>query len=111
MVANVWRCGPHRAKFMAEGAWDLKESLENLNSGSGLVVRVGMIREVVDHILKWYTEPAETGGQQRGDVAAVWMTDEEGTEEKDDEDAVRRVADKYGVDFKLWLNEKYYIDE
>lgn len=112
MVANVWRCGPHRAKFMAEGAWDLKESLEKLNSGSGLVVRVGMIKDVVDHILSWYAgEPTGDGRQQRGDVAAVWMTDEEGTEEKEDEAAVRRLADKHGVDFKLWNNEKYYIDD
>ena len=44
-------------------------------------------------------------------VTAVWLTEEEGVEEKREERDVRRVAKKAGVDFKLWIDEKYFIDE
>lgn len=113
-VAGVWRTGPHRAKFLAESIWDLKKSLENLQCGSGLVIRVGMIAEVVEHILDWFAGPDE--GEKRshgkkGDVVDIWMTDAEGTEEKRDVRDVKRVAERNGVKFTLWNDEKYFIDE
>lgn len=109
-VAGLWRTGTHRLKFTAEGVWDVKEKLENLGSGSGLQIRVGKIGEVVEHILQWYAEEKDAG-RSTTEVAGVCMTSEEGTEEKDDEADVRRAAKKRGVNFKLWTDEKYYVDE
>ncbi len=31
-VGRYWRCGPHRAKFVGETVWNLKQSLESLGS-------------------------------------------------------------------------------
>jgi hypothetical protein len=39
------------------------------------------------------------------------MTEEEGVEEKRDERDIRQVAGNAGVDFRLWLDEKFFIDE
>lgn len=109
-IAKVWRTGPHRAKFMAEGAWDLKKQLENLDCGSGLEVRVGMVGEVVEHMLDWYAEGKEIGNN-RAAVTGIWITGDEGTEEKSDEAEVEAIARERGVGFKVWEDEKYFIDE
>ncbi len=103
-VGKFWRCGPHRAKFLAEAVWDLKTELEKL--GSGLHIRVGMLGQVVKDILEQVKQESEEIS-----VAAIWMTEEEGVEEKREERNVRKEAEKAGVDFKLWLDEKYFIDE
>jgi deoxyribodipyrimidine photo-lyase len=108
-VAGVWRTGPHRAKFMAQGVWDLKERLENLGCDSGVQVRVGMVGDVVEHMLDWYD--GDDGDGKRAEVAGIWMAGEEGTEEKIDEAEVKRLADERGVELKVWGDEKYYIDE
>ena len=39
------------------------------------------------------------------------QVDEEGVEEKREERHVRKVSQKASVDFKLWIDEKYYVDE
>jgi deoxyribodipyrimidine photo-lyase len=103
-VGRFWRCGPHRAKFLAESVWELKSTLEAL--GSGLVIRAGLVGKVVEDLLKQLKQVGKDIS-----VSAVWMTEEEGVEEKREERDVRRAAEKSGADFKLWLDEKYYIDE
>lgn len=103
-LGKFWRCGPHRAKFLAESVWDMKSELEQV--GSGLVIRVGLLGQVVDDLLNQFKQV-----KNEVSVSAVWMTEEEGVEEKREERDVRRAADKFGVDFKLWLDEKYFIDE
>lgn len=108
-VAGVWRTGPHRAKFMAEGAWNLKENLERLGCGSGLEIRVGKIPDVVEQMLDWYADGNDGGS--RAEVAGIWMTAEVGTEEHEDDRRVKDIAERRGVDFKVWKDEKYYIDE
>jgi deoxyribodipyrimidine photo-lyase len=102
-VGGFWRCGPHRAKFLAESIWDLKEDLNR--KGSDMVVRAGMIGDVLRDVLDQYSK------QQNTEVTAVWMTEEEGVEEKREERAVRKASHQAGVDFKLWSDEKYLIDE
>jgi len=88
----------------------LKSKLEGLKCGSGLEIRVGKIGDVVKDILEWYSK--DTGGNvKKSDVAEVWMTDDEGSEEKADERAVKKITKQHGVGFKLWKDEKYYIDE
>lgn len=101
-VARFWRCGPHRARFLAESVWDLKNTLAEL--GSGLEMRVGMVGPVIQELLAALK-------QHHTDVAGVWMTGEEGVEEKREERDVKRAAEKAGAEFKLWVDEKYYIDE
>lgn len=105
-VAGVWRTGPHRTRFIAEGVWDLKQRLEKLQCGSGLEIRVGMVEDVVRGILEGY---AQRDSKSR--VSGIWMTSDEGTEEKDDERAVERLANEYKVGFKSWQDEKYFVDE
>ena len=95
---------------MAQGVWDLKERLANLGCDSGLEVRAGMVSDVVKHMLDWY-EGEDNGGDNRAEVAGIWMTGEEGTEERNEEAEVKRVADEKGVALKVWRDEKYYIDE
>ena len=103
-VGKFWRCGPHRARFLAESVWDLKTQLEK--AGSGLVVRVGLLGQVVEDLLKQFQQ-----AHKDVSVSAIWMTEEEGVEEKREERDVRQTAEKFGIDFRLWLDEKYFIDE
>ena len=101
-AAGFWRCGPHRSKFLAESAWDLRKSLQNV--GSGLEIRVGMAGQVIQDVLAAFKKDST-------EVTAVWMTEEEGVEEKREERDVRSAAREAGVEFKLWTDEKYYVDE
>lgn len=103
-VGKFWRCGPHRAKFLAESVWEVKTELEK--AGSGLVLRVGLLGQVIEDLLKRFQQ-----GDDKVSVSAVWMTEEEGVEEKREERDVRRATEKFGIDFRLWLDEKYFIDE
>ncbi|ODA78648.1 hypothetical protein RJ55_06030 [Drechmeria coniospora] len=103
-VGKYWRCGPHRAKFLAQSVWDLKDSLERLSSG--LLVRVGDVRDVLEHLLEAFgAAPAAPA------VDAVWMTEELSSEEKHEQDAVAALCSESGVDFKLWPDEKYFVDD
>lgn len=102
-VSKVWRTGPHRARFIVQSVWDLKESLENVESG--LVLRVGLIGDVVEALIDGLQQ------NQEHQVGAVWMTGEEGAEERSDQKAVSAVCKKLGTDFLLWDDEKYYVDE
>lgn len=99
-VGKFPRCGHHRAAFIAESVWDLKKNLEAV--GSGLEIRVGMMGEVVEKLLQEWRE---------GDVHGVWMTGEEGVEEKREERDVERAVRRAGKEFKLWRDEKYFVDE
>ena len=101
-VAGFWRCGPHRAKFLAESVWDLKRSLGGV--GSGLEIRVGMVGQLVKELLAAFRK-------NNTEVMGVWMTNEEGVEEKRDERDARRAAEDAKTAFKLWTDEKYYVDE
>lgn len=101
-AAGFWRCGPHRATFLAESVWDLKKSLGKV--GSGLEIRVGMAGQVIKDTLEAFKE-------QKTEVVGVWMTDEEGVEEKKEERDVKEAAQNADIDFKLWTDEKYFIDE
>ena len=101
-AGGFWRCGPHRAKFLAESVWDVKKRLGNI--GSGLEIRVGMAGQVIKELL-------EAMQQQNTEIAAIWMTEEEGVEEKREERDVQRAAEGARTVFKLWKDEKYYVDE
>lgn len=101
-VSKVWRTGPHRAKFIAESVWNLKENLESV--GSGLLLRAGKPSEVLQGLIEGFKEQ----GQH---VGAVWLTSEEGVEERREQRAISEVCHKFGADFELWDDEKYYIDE
>ena len=104
--AHVWRTGPHRAKFIADGVWSLKDKLDALNCGSGLEVRVGNIPDVVSDILEWYDKD-----ENEGEISALWITDEVATEEKADEASLRKLTEQRGIDYKIWDDEKYFVDE
>lgn len=101
-VSKVWRTGPHRAKFLAQSLWDLKESLESVDSG--LVLRVGLFSDVVEGLIDGLQQNQEN-------VGAVWMTSEEGVEECREQEAVSSICKKFDTDFLLWDDEKYYVDE
>ncbi|WPG97765.1 cryptochrome [Acrodontium crateriforme] len=102
-VGGFWRCGKHRSKFIAESVWDLKQDLEGL--GSGLEIRVGSVKDVLSSILAKY--------RQRTDVElhGLWMTSEESWEELQEEEIAQELAQQNHIDFKLWNDEKYFIDD
>lgn len=102
-VGNFWRCGPHRGKFLGESVWDLKESLQKV--GSNLDIKVGMVGQVVANLIRGISDGQDTR------VSGVWMTCEEGVEEKREEKEVKRFCDQHDVDFKLFTDEKYFVDE
>ncbi|CAO1598849.1 hypothetical protein XANCAGTX0491_002604 [Xanthoria calcicola] len=101
-AGGFWRCGPHRAKFLAQSVWDVKKRLADL--GSGLQIRVGMVGQVIKELLDAFK-------QDNTEVAAVWMTEEEGVEEKREERDVRKAVEEAQTEFKLWTDEKYYVDD
>lgn len=101
-IGGFWRCGPHRAKFLGESVWDVKKGL--IGIGSGLEIRVGMAGQVIKELIDAFK-------QANTEIAGVWMTDEEGMEEKREERDVREVAENAQTEFRLWIDEKYYVDE
>ena len=101
-VANFWRCGPHRVRFVAQSLWNLKENLNKL--GNDLVLRVGK----PDEVLKSLVEGLQ---KQQIKVSAVWTISEEGYEEERDEKDLKEACSALGVDLKVWMDEKYFIDE
>jgi len=102
-TGSFWRCGPHRTKFVAEAVWDLKKHLKSIDSD--LCIRVGMTGEVVQEMLRRINEHNDTA------VGAVWMTAEDTAEERQDEAEVRAACGEADVQFKLWKDEKYLVDE
>jgi deoxyribodipyrimidine photo-lyase len=128
-VGGYWRCGPHRATFLTESVWDLKESLDK--AGSGLCIRAGRLAEVVQSILDFFDEDEPTSrkkelvqsaadetkedaspeSSQRGEIVGVWMSADEGTEEKRDEKSVQTLLEERGKEFRLFNGEKFFIDE
>lgn len=101
-VGNFWRCGPRRAKFVAESVWDVRNTLEELNNG--LVVRIGSYSDVLKHIV-------ESLKEKQQDVSTVWMTEDVSDEEIQDQKSVSSLCAEYGINFELWRDEKYFIDE
>jgi deoxyribodipyrimidine photo-lyase len=101
-VGRFWRCGPHRARFIAQSIWNLKENLMKL--GNDLIIRIGRL----DEVLKDLVEGLQ--GHQKN-VRAVWMIAEEGYEEGQDENRAAEACSTLGIDFRKWVDEKYFIDE
>lgn len=64
-----------------------------------------MVGQVVAALLQHFKATEDV------DVYGVWMTSEEGVEEKREERDVRRAVEEAGKEFKLWGDEKYFIDE
>jgi deoxyribodipyrimidine photo-lyase len=98
-LGKFWRCGPHRARFLCESVWDLKQSLESVHSG--LCIRAGSLQDVVRRAL-------DSPG---ADVIGVWMTGDVTPEELEDEASVRTITEDRGKEFRLFKDEKYFIDE
>jgi deoxyribodipyrimidine photo-lyase len=106
LVGKFWRCGPHRARFLAESVWDLKQTLKT--SGSGLCVRAGYLVDVVKDALEYFEA---SGNRLEAEIVGVWMTGEETTEEVEDERNIRTLVEANGKEFRLFKDEKYFIDE
>lgn len=102
-VGAFWRCGRLRAKFLAESVWDLKKDLDDI--GSGLEIRIGTLQDAVRSVMDGFKD------QKDVEVHGIWMTSEEGWEEKQEEKQVERLMDQNDCEFKLWTDEKYLVDE
>ncbi|KAI1824323.1 cryptochrome [Xylaria intraflava] len=101
-IGRFWRCGLHRARFIAQSLWNLKENLMKL--GNDLTIRIGRPGEVL-------TDLVEGLRQRQKNVGAVWMISEEGYEEEQDEKSVAEACSTLGIDFQAWTDEKYFIDD
>lgn len=113
-VAGFWRCGPHRAKFLAESVWDLKNTLEQKESC--LVIRVGKVTDVLRDIFNHLDGAEDPSGKAhtasaKRQVVGVWMTKAYGFEEDQEADAIQSVVEKAGAQFRHFTDEKYYIHE
>lgn len=101
-VGKFWRCGPHRARFTAEAVWNLKANLDEL--GSGLILRVGNAKVVLGHLIEELKEHVPC-------VSAVWMTEEPSWEEVQEQESISALCSEKEIEFKLWKDEKYFVDE
>ncbi|KAI0405539.1 cryptochrome [Xylaria palmicola] len=101
-VGRFWRCGPHRARFIAQSLWNLKESLAKL--GNDLTIRIGKLSEVL-------TSLVEELKQHHKKVSAVWMIGEEGYEEEREEKSITEACSTLGIDLQVWVDEKYFVDD
>ncbi|TVY71478.1 putative mitochondrial cryptochrome DASH, partial [Lachnellula suecica] len=101
-IAGFPRTGPHRAKFLGESVWDLKNGFEKV--GSGLCIRVGM----VDEVIKLTLEGLSKNGAK---VGAVWLTGEEGVEEHREARSIKDLCVDSNIEFKTWVDEKYLKDD
>lgn len=101
-VGHYWRCGPHRAKFIAQSIWNLKDNLEKL--GSDLTIRIGTYGD----ILKTLVDGLRENGIS---VGGVWAIGEEGFEEKRDERIISKTCSSLDVNFRIWVDEKYFVDD
>jgi deoxyribodipyrimidine photo-lyase len=88
-VSGFWRCGPHRNKFLADT----------------VCIRVGSTLDVIRSLIP------QLSGKPGLKVKAIWMVGEDGIEENAEERAVRDICTEADIDFKLWNDEKYLIDE
>jgi len=102
-TGRFWRCGKLRAKFLAESVWDLKQDLEKAQSG--LIVRVGSVKDAVQSLIDGYRASKDA------EIAEVWMTSEPTWEEKKEEDAVKTILDKEKLPLRMFVDEKYFIDD
>ncbi|GAM89678.1 hypothetical protein ANO11243_077170 [Dothideomycetidae sp. 11243] len=103
-VGGFWRCSTHRAQFVAESVWELKEGLGKVQSG--LILRVGTVKDAVQSLLQAFADRKGSA-----EVSAIWMTAEEGVEEKREERDVKKLCGEFKLDFKLWTDEKYFVDD
>lgn len=114
-LAGFWRCGPHRAKFVTESIWDLRSSLQEL--GSSVIIRAGLLQDVVRDAIDWLEGSGQKNGQvangepSRGEIVGVWMTQDEPVEEQQEEKAVKKVLEERGKEFRLFNDQKYFVDE
>ncbi|KAK5115030.1 hypothetical protein LTR62_001727 [Meristemomyces frigidus] len=102
-IAKFWRTGRLRAKFVAESVWDFKGEMERV--GSGLEIRVGSMRDVVQTVLDGYKD------REDAEVSGVWMTREDAWEERKEEEDVEELMRSAGKEFRSWVDEKYFIDD
>ncbi|KAK2593633.1 hypothetical protein QQS21_008681 [Conoideocrella luteorostrata] len=101
-LGKFWRCGPLRAQFLAETVWNLKSNLEAV--GSDLAIRVGSIKDVLDHLIGEFSHSGIS-------VDGVWMTEELSWEELEEQKSIGAVCSERDIDFKIWKDEKYFVDD
>jgi deoxyribodipyrimidine photo-lyase len=84
-------------RIPSQSVWDLKEAFEGV--GSGLEIRVGMVGQVVNDLLDAFKLD-----DKGAEIMGVWMTDEEGVEEKERRGMSGESRGR-GKEFKLWVDE------
>jgi deoxyribodipyrimidine photo-lyase len=92
-----------RARFLAESVWDLKTGLQGI--GSDLVIRVGTVQDAVRSILDGFKDSNDV------EVQSLWITSEEGWEERQEERQLKKLMEENEKEFELFPDEKYYINE
>lgn len=106
-IAGLWRCGQHRARFLAESVWDLKTTFEQ--RGCGLVIRAGTLEDVIRDAFQYIDQ--SQSHPHKVEIGGVWMTQEHGFEEQQEESAVKRLVEASGREFRLFDNNKYLVEE
>ncbi|KAJ4369116.1 hypothetical protein N0V83_006200 [Neocucurbitaria cava] len=73
-------------------------------------MRAGRVGDVVSDILDWYSK-GDVEKEENAKVTGIYMTKEDGTEELDDMNIVKTIAEEHNVDFEVWEDEKYFVDD
>lgn len=69
-----------------------------------MIIRVGSYSDVLTQLVGSLRE-------QHQSIDSVWLTEEPSKEEVDDQKAISAVCSHHSINFKLWRDDKYFIDE
>jgi deoxyribodipyrimidine photo-lyase len=106
-LGAFWRTGPYRVQFLTETLWAMDKELKAL--GSGLTMRVGKVGDVLREIIESLQK-----GDDGAKVTGVYMTQDYGYEELQEERDVRTTTEGVeggDIDFQVLPDETHLIDE
>ncbi|GAA6055547.1 hypothetical protein JCM3770_006780 [Rhodotorula araucariae] len=92
-LCKFWRTGAFRARFLAEGVYDLRDTLRR--RGSDLLIRFGKMEDVTADIARTLIENGD-------EVHEVFLQEEFYTEEKSIERKLRRKLQQFGVELRCF---------
>ncbi len=100
-MSGYWRCGPHRARFIAESVFDFRDGLRALRSD--LSIHAGTPLRVIPHIMSVLHA-------KEVPVRAIVMSQEVDLEALDDEAALVDFCKARGVHLEILNNDRTLID-
>jgi deoxyribodipyrimidine photo-lyase len=82
---------------------DLKNTFEQ--RGCGLIIRAGTLEDVIRDAFKYIDQ------SHKAEIVGVWMIQDHGFEEQQEEAAVKRLVEASGREFRLFDDNKYLVEK